>query len=275
MVSPRRRAVLALTGGLGLVLAALGCSASPRETTGGASPARDATVAEARAQTGAPGYPEGISVTGVGRATMAPDLALLDLGVEAQEATVSAARERAAAAMQAVAAALRAAGVAERDIQTRQFSIQPVYHWEEVVAKDTGSRSSRQVLDGYRVSNRVVAKVRDLAKVGAAIDGAVAAGGDLVRVDSIAITVEDPSRAQAEARARAMQDAVARAQQLAQAAGVSLGRLLSVAESAGQVPPPTPFLERAAFAAVAEAPTPIQAGELEVAVTIQARFALQ
>jgi uncharacterized protein YggE len=224
------------------------------------------------------GQTEGIIVNGVGRVSVTPDLALIRLGVEAQAEDVAAAREQAATAMQAIIDALKEAGVADDDIQTQYFNVQPIYHWEEQVTSE-GYRGGRQVLDGYRVTNSVVAKVRDLSKVGEAIDGAIVAGGDVARVDSISFTLEDSSAAEAEARKLATQNAVTHAQQIAEAAGVSLGKPISISEAGGYYPVIKSFAEeayaRGASMDFAEMPpTPIQAGELEVVVTVQAVFGI-
>lgn len=220
---------------------------------------------------------EGIWVNGVGRVPVVPDLGVLQVRVEAQDKTVSAGRERAATAMRAILDAVKRQGLAEKDIQTQYFNIQPIYHWEEAVSKETGSRFGKQVLDGYMVNNSISVKVRDLAKFDEVIDSAVSAGGDLVRIDSVALTVEDSSRAMAEARTKAMKDAMAHAEQLAQAAGIALGQPVFISESGGYAPPPTPYLRaEMAYAKGADAgqATPIMAGEMEVTVSVQAIFAI-
>ena len=90
----------------------------------------------------------GIWITGRGEATGVPDLAILNLGVQALADTVAEARDQAATAMEGTVAALRANGIAERDIQTAYFNISPRYTSREVTrcpASQTQS-SSRQIV---------------------------------------------------------------------------------------------------------------------------------
>ena len=216
-----------------------------------------------------------IFVSGAGRVSVEADLAILTLGIEVRDDSVSAAHQRAATAMTAVSNAVRRTGVEERDIQTQRFSIEPVYRWEEVLIPGGRSRSER-VLDGYEVANNVLVRVRDLSSVSAVIDEAAEAGGDDVRIHGLRFTAEDASAAQAEARAAATKNALAHARQIAAAAGVELGGPISLSETAAS---PVQFkgasLAVAASNSAAEASTPIEAGELEVVVTISAVFAIK
>jgi uncharacterized protein YggE len=211
----------------------------------------------------ADGAVTGIQVAGLGRAVGVPDLALLTLGVEASRDTVEAARNDAADAMDKVIAALRSRGVAERDIQTRYFSIYPRY-----------DRDGREIT-GYQVSNQVTAKVRNLNAVGNIIDDAAKAGGNLARFQSISFTIESTKALEEQARTQAVADMLARAKQLATLTGVELGKPTSIIESSGS-PPVVPFVERAMLAApAADVTTPVLAGEMEVVVTLQGVFAIQ
>ncbi len=217
---------------------------------------------------------EGIFVSGTGRVAVDPDLAILTLEIDVKDESVSAAMAQATASMTAVSNAVQGAGVEDRDIQTQRFSIQPVYRWEEVISR-TGNRTNEQVLDGYRVTNSVAVKVRDLDSVSMVIDDAAAAGSDDIRINGISFTIEDPTEARIQARTEATQAAVAHAQQIADAAGVALGKPISLSES-GASQPQSSFNGRSelAFTDSAGAPTPIEAGELEIVVTVSAVFAI-
>ncbi|MDA1096759.1 MAG: SIMPL domain-containing protein [Chloroflexi bacterium] len=254
-------------------------SGTPASTGNGTSvfdaPEYAAATARSLAQTASP-QAQGIFVSGIGRVNIAPDLALLRLGIEVTDQSISVAHARAAGAMLAVSNAVKATGVEDKDIQTQRFSIQPMYRWEEVVS-DRGFRTNEQVLDGYQVTNSVVVKVRDLDAVSTIVDGVAKAGGDDVRIDGISFTVEDSTDAKAQARAAAMRDAVSRAQQLATAAGISLGKPISITESGGFQDPISSFSDRSMGLAAAESAsvsTPIEAGELEVVVNVSAVFAI-
>ncbi|MBI2836478.1 MAG: SIMPL domain-containing protein [Chloroflexi bacterium] len=211
------------------------------------------------------GQQQGIWVNGEGTVTVVPDIAILRLGIEAQETTVAQAQSRASEAMNRVMNALKGRGVAEKDIQTQRFSIQRVTRFEP--------RDQREVLVGYRVTNTVTAKIREIDKAGQIIDAVAEAGGDLTRIDGISFSVDKPEAFMEEARGKAMADAKAKAQQLAQLGGVSLGKATYIAES-GRFPPPIPL----AFAEgrlAAAAPTPISAGEMEITLSVQVVYEIR
>jgi uncharacterized protein YggE len=210
-----------------------------------------------------PSQVQGISVSGTGEASGAPDLALLDLGVSAEGKTVKEARDTAATAMNKVLGALKDDGVADKDVQTRQFRIEPEYDYP----------NGKQVLIGFRVTNIVEAKVRDLDRVGEVVDDAAQAGGDVVQVQGLSFSIEKPDDLRAQAREEAMADASARADDLAKLAGVKLGKPLSINESTSI--PPTPYLAGATMEGTAQAPTPIQPGELDISVTVNVVFAIE
>jgi len=210
-----------------------------------------------------PAQVQGISVSGTGEASGAPDLALVELGVSAEGKTVKEARDTAATAMNDVLDALKGDDVAEKDVQTRQFRIEPEYEYPD----------GTQELIGFRVTNIVEAKVRDLDRVGEVIDDVAKAGSDIVQVQGLSFTIEKPEDLRAQARQEAMADARARAEGLAELAGVKLGKPISVTESA--VAPPTAFREAAPMGQGGGEATPIQAGELEVSVTVDVLFAIE
>jgi uncharacterized protein YggE len=214
----------------------------------------------------------GIWVTGLGKVTLAPDMALLSLGVEVKADTVETARSEAAAAMTGIVEAIRDLGIANRDIQTRYFDISPEYTYQEVY--EHGRRYNKQKLTGYRVSNTVTAKIRNLDDVGATIDDVVRAGGDATRINSIQFTVDDPSAAQVQARENAVLDTLAKADQFATLTGVTRGNLLFISESSSSKPQARSFEAMNAGAFADSAVTPVSAGELELQVSVQAVFAI-
>jgi len=210
---------------------------------------------------------EGIWVSGEGKVTVAPDIATLRLGISAQEATVAEAQIKAVEAMDRVMAALIDNDVAEKDIQTQYFSINQVTRWDR--------ETEEEIVVGYRVTNMVTAKIREIDKTGSIIDAVAAAGGDLTRINSIAFSVDDPSAYYEEARQKAMADARAKAEQLAELAGVKLGKPTYISEGI-QVPPIYPrsvYVEEAAIPAPAP-PTPISPGEMELSLTVQVAYAI-
>ena len=215
-----------------------------------------------------------IWVNGQGKVTIDPELAVLDLGVEVTMETVANARDEAATSMESVMTALKSNGVEEKDIQTRNFDIRPRYEWQEVV--ENGTRSSRDVLVGYRVSNRLTAKVRDLDEVSTVIDEVITAGGDAIRFRDLTFTVEDVSPLLGQLREDAVKDARTKARHFADLSGASLGRMVYMAEpGAGRQGGDAFGQSRAAFAlesAAAAPATGVSGGELQVSLSIQVAF---
>ena len=207
----------------------------------------------------------GIWVNGQGKVTAVPDIATLRLGIEAEEASVAEAQNRAAEAMDRVMTALTRNGVAKKDIKTQNFSIRRITKWDRAKEEET--------VVGYRVTNMVTAKIRDIDEAGTIIDAVAEAGGDLTRIDNISFSVDDPSAYYEEARREAMTEAKAKARQLAELAGVTLGKPTYISESM-QIPYPRTMMAEA-VALKAAAPTPISPGEMEISLTLQVVYAIK
>jgi uncharacterized protein YggE len=206
----------------------------------------------------------GIWVNGEGKVTVTPDIATLSLGIEAQAATVAEAQAQAAVAMAAVRTALTENGVADKDIQTQYFNIYQVTRWDD--------NKNEEIVIGYRVTNMVTAKIRDVEQAGPVIDAVAAAGGDYTRINNISFSVDDPTPYYADARQKAMADAKAKAEQLADLAGVNLGRPTYISE--GTIYPPVVYRD-AGMEAMAPAPTtPISPGEIDLSLTVQVAYAI-
>lgn len=212
----------------------------------------------------------GVTVNGTGRAIGTPDVVVLQLGVDVEQSTVEAARDAAARALEGVLQSLRSNGVVEKDIQTVQLSVQPVYDFTPASPGQPG----RQTIRGYRVSNTVRVEIRQIAQAGKVIDDATRAGGNQVVVRGVSFTIDDPAELQKQAREEAVKDARERAAELARHSGVGLGKLMSIVEVSGGSPVIQSQL-RAPATGAQDASTPIQAGELEVVVTVNAVWAIE
>ncbi len=252
--------VLAMVGVAAMLAAACTTDDSDAPTAAPPAPAQEITVGAQQT---------GVWVDGAGSVSAIPDVADLNFGVETRAETVAPARAEAAEAMGAVIASLRSNGVAERDIKTTYFSIQPVTVWEE------GSRGEQTPkIVGYRVTNSATARIRDINSVGEVIDAAAAAGGDAVRINGIGLAVDDPRPLEVDARRLALEDATAKAEQIASVMNITLGEPVYISQQGG-----TPFAvqESASFArlAAADASTPISAGEQEITVRVQVVFAIE
>ena len=250
-----------------VLLAACGSdsSASPEQSAPSTSSETSAaTHSLASASSANSSEPQGLSVSGEGRASAAPDVAVLGLGVSAKASTVGAANSQAQQAMTALLDSLEANGVQEKDIQTTSFAIQPEYDY----------RNDEQVLTGYRVSHMLQVKVRDIDRAGEVIDDAVQAGGDLLQVQSISFTIDDTTALSSEARQKAVADAQAKAEELASLARVTLGDPTYITESTS-TPYTQPYYDRSvAYSAEAAPVTEISAGELEVVVYVNITYGI-
>src|SRR3972149_999994 len=167
----RKLVLLAIVGLLFLA----GCTLREQ----GAVPQGASAVLQAAEQTG-------MGVSGEGGGTYVPDIAVLRLGIASQETTVAQAQLRAREAMAKVVAALKGKGVADKDIQTQYFSIQPVTQYvEETVG---GIRRGKQITVGYLVSNRIQGTLRKVDEAGPIIDAVAVAGGDLSRTGTLGVS---------------------------------------------------------------------------------------
>jgi uncharacterized protein YggE len=156
---------------------------------------------------------------------------------------------------------VKALGVADADVRTTVFRIEPVAE-----PRQPGEGTTARIV-GYRVLNVAEVRARDVDRVGPVVDAAVAAGANVV--GQIQFRLADPARAQTEARRLAVQDAAATAQQIAAAAGVRLGRLIAVNETPG------PERFSAGRVTMAAAGVPVEAGQLEVVVSVTARYSIE
>ena len=208
----------------------------------------------------------GIHAHGTGITTGEADVAVLTLAAQARRETVTDARDDAARAMDGILGALRDAAIADEDIETARFSIQPRYEYPP---------NSSPRLSGYEVTNTIAVTVRDLDSLPMVIDNAVTAGGDATRIDGVRYEIEDPSALEQEARLLALEDAIAKADIYAEQTGVQRGKLTYVVESSQDVV----FRESGALLRTADAAfapsTQLFTPELEVRIDVQAVFRIE
>jgi hypothetical protein len=208
-----------------------------------------------------------IMVSGTGEIKVKPDIARIDLGVQTQDKDSAKAVQQNASIADAVIKAVRAAGVAESDIQTTNYSIQPLY---DFLQPKPGESQGQQVFRGYQVMNTVRVTVRKLAITGNVIDAATKAGANWSGGISLDLNDADKQKAEDAALAKAVADASRKAEIIAKAAGVSSLRLITISEGGGGSNP-VPMMGRAEFA-MAKAPTPIVAGEQTISASVSVRY---
>lgn len=213
--------------------------------------------------------PSGIRVRGQGVITARPDVAFLGIGASVRRDSAGEAFNRAEQLIGAVTDSLKANGIAERDIQTRQFSLSPEY--------GRSNDNSPPPVIGWRATHTLSVKVRDFGRIGKTIDDAVAMLGNDAQIQGITFAIEDTDALASRARAEAIQNARDKAEEMAARAGVRVGKLLFLQEVSS--PPPTPVpAAQAGVALRAATPAPvadISPGELTVNVIVEAIFAIE
>ena len=208
----------------------------------------------------------GIMVSGQGEVSVVPDIAMLRLGVEARADTVSQAQAQASEAMDEVMGVLKGKDIAEKDIQTQQFSVYPMTRWNEY--------QHEEEITGYRVTNMVVVRITEIDRCGEIIDAVADAGGDFIRIQGISFDIDDPEPCYQEARAKAMADARGKASQLANLAGVGLGKPIYISEGAVYWPNVVREFDKAGGIPMPAPETPISPGELKITLNVQVTYAI-
>lgn len=202
-----------------------------------------------------------LSVTGRGEVTAAADTASFSAAVETTAATQEEAAAENAARTRALRTALIAAGAEFDRLSTGNYSMNPVYHYD--------NKGKRTFL-GYRVVNRLEVRVTQLSRVGAVLDAATQNGAG--RIDSVAFSCENAAVYQTKAYHTAGADARQKAAAAANALGKNLGRVLSVSE-ASYAAPRRNFIYAASLKADTAA-TPIEAGDETLSAELTVTYEL-
>ena len=220
-------------------------------------------AAPALAQTERPAM---ISVTGEATVSVAPDQAEIEAGVTSDGKTARAASDANNATMGQLLLALKATNIDSRDVQTSLLSLQPEYSQNRSGAS---ANSGPPAIVGYRASNRVTVRLRDVLKVSSTIDMLVGAGA--TDIGGIHFTVSQASKLLDDARAQAIADAHRKADLYAKAAGVALGAPLSISEASS----PGPLFRGKMMTAAPMTSTPVAQGEETLSVTVNVSWAIK
>lgn len=225
-----------------------------------------AMASPALAQQSTATEPATLSLSASGEVRIAPDLAIVSAGAVTRGDTASAALQANSRLMNEVFAALDRAGIAERDRQTSNLSVSPVYASHD--PRNPQSRPEREIT-GYEARNTVTATVRDLDRLGRTIDAMISAGAN--ELQGVQFSAEDPSEARNEARRRAVAELMALRDLYAEAAGFEVIALHSLSESGGYSQPVMMRAERYSM----DAATPIASGELTIEVSVNAIWRIE
>lgn len=205
-----------------------------------------------------------ITIEGEGKVNAQPNIAETTMGVLSQGADIGVLQTENTRKMNALIAAIKTSGVADKDIQTQQYSISPRYDYT----------NGAQKLVGYEVGQQVRVKIRDLTKVGALLTSAAQLGAN--QVSGLAFTFDDPSSLEQEARKKAIENAREKADELARSLGVDVVRVVSFNES--NVGTPRPMMNAYAMEgkAVDQAMTPsIEAGSTDLTSHVSVTYEIR
>lgn len=202
-----------------------------------------------------------INVSATGKTDVAPDRAIVTAGILTQGKTAREAMIGNATLMTTVYDELESAGIPQKNVTTSQLSLQPRFNYQD-------RRSPR--IDGYDARNTLTVKSDDIDQVGPLLDALVKAGVN--NINGVRFAVKDPKAARDKARTDAIREAKAKAESMAEAAGVRLGKLLSINESGGGYNPQPMMMARGNFAEAAMDSTPISAGEQTMSVSVNLQY---
>lgn len=198
-----------------------------------------------------------LTVSGTGEVTAHPDIATIQSGVVTEGKTAAEALAANTKAMSAVFKGLEAQKIAKDDIQTSEFSVYPVYN--EPPVRPDGTRDN-PVIRGYQVRNQVTVTVRKLDTLGSVLDKLVSFGSN--QMGGISFGVDKPEPLLDQARGEAVKDALRKAKIYAGAAGVTLGKIVTISESGGYSPQPVYAMK--AMSMRDSAPVPVAAGTQKI-----------
>lgn len=198
-----------------------------------------------------------ISLTGHGEVRVAPDLAIVTMGVLSSTTTAQDALAANTKAMTDLMAALKAADIEAKDIQTSNFSVNPRYDYGQ-------NNGQPPKLTGYDVSNNVAVIVHKIGSIGDLLDKAVTSGSN--QINGISFSIANPQAAMDEARKKAVTDAKRKAELYVAATSVTLGNVISLSEGGDNYQPPMPMQSK--MMAADSSPVPIAQGEQVISVDI-------
>ena len=209
-----------------------------------------------------PPPPRTVTVTGTGKVTLTPDIAYISIGVHTENASAKDAVAANNTQAQAVIAAIKGFGVADKDIQTTNFSIYPQQQFDA---------NGKPIDTKYVVENTVYVTVRDLSKLGDLLDSSVSSGAN--NINNIQFDVADKTGALSQARLAAVTDAKKQADELTKATNVGLGEVQTISYYDSSAPITVQYAKADVMAAPAN--VPVQAGSMQISTTVTIVYGLK
>jgi uncharacterized protein YggE len=206
--------------------------------------------------------PRMISVNGMGKIYLTPDVAYIYIGVQSQDENVGNALTKNNEKAQSIAAKLQELGVDAKDIQTSSFNIYPTQQY---------SPEGQPTVMLYTVDNTVNVTVRDLTLLGKLLDEVVRVGAN--SINGINFDVIDRTKAVSDARKLAISDARTQADEIAQAAGVQVDQLYNMSVYLNDAP--APMYDNKGGSAMAVGQVPVAAGQMVITVNVSASYTIK
>ena len=202
-------------------------------------------------------------VSGEGKVTASPDVALVTVGIQANGSTVKAAQDQINSTINKVSDAVKKLGIESKDIKTTNYSINPDYDFS----------GSAQRIRGYSASTNLSIKVRQLDKANSVIDTATSNGAN--QVGGISFDIDDKSKLENEARAKAVDEAKKKAQDASKIAGFKLGKIVNYSENLQGFPGPIPMMRAQDSKAIGIIPTQVEPGSTDINITVTLSYEIQ
>lgn len=205
-----------------------------------------------------------IDISGEGRVTAIPDIAIVSLGMDNTSINVQDAQKKNSDTINALLVQLKALQISEDDIKTSAYSIYPQYDWN----------NGQQTLRGYTVSQNLTVKIRQTDNVAAVLK--IAGDLKLNQVGGLTFDIDKPEVYQEQAREKALANAKTKAEALAKIMGVKLGKVISFSENNSYTPQPYPLYaakDMAVGSGGGTAPS-VSPGSQEIVITASVRYEL-
>ncbi len=203
-----------------------------------------------------------ITISGQGKVTAVPDIAVIEVGLVTEKPNVASAQKENTEKMNRLIKKVKELGVEDKDIQTSYYNIYPQYDWP----------NGKQVLRGYQVNQGISIKIRNLDKIGDIL--AAAGEGGANQVSGLSFNIDDPEELRQEARIKGLENAKEKAEALAKVAGVKLGKIVSFSEYSEIPPVPYKAYEGLGIGGGGAAPE-IERGTLDVVVNVTVSYEIK
>lgn len=200
-------------------------------------------------------------VTGEGKVTVKPDIALVSVGIQAKGATVKEAQDQINSVINKVSESIKGLSVDSKDIQTTNYNVNPDYDYS----------GSSQRIKGYSANTNLSIKVRQLDKANQVIDLATVNGAN--QVNGVSFDVDDKRKAENEARQKAVDEAKKKAQDAAKIAGFRLGKIINYSENPSNFP--KPLLRAMGSLETSDTKTQVEPGSTDITVTVTLSYEIQ